>query len=197
MTPFAKLTKDYEEYLLRLVFGTEIGLSACASRAYRDFSRTLHRISKLPNRDELHTKAEKVLTDALTALMARLENPMAQSDFDDWHRRTCDGLGAVYGDTFAFHAGQAQKWVNMTLKYTFTVGEEHIPGFGRAYSFCHAPIDNIVLEELTRFGLDWPSKAWSQFDYDEYFRCQEWMRKKFTPTPLLSVEFPLWMGLGD
>lgn len=73
MTPFARLTKDYEEYLLRLVFGREIGLSACASVAYGDFNRTLKGISKLPNGDDLHTKAEKVLTDALTALKARLE----------------------------------------------------------------------------------------------------------------------------
>lgn len=28
MTPFSKLTKDYEEYLLRLIFGREIGLSS-------------------------------------------------------------------------------------------------------------------------------------------------------------------------
>ena len=95
---------------------------------------------------------------------------------------------------FAFHAGQAQKWVNMTLKYVFTVGEEHIPGFGPAYAFCHAPIDNIVLGELTRYGFDCPRKVWSQFDYGEYFKCQEWMREKFKPTPLLSVEFLLWMS---
>src|SRR5579859_7870669 len=128
MTPFSKLTKDYEEYLLHLIFGTEISPSACVSLAYRDFNRTLRGISKLPNRDELHTKAEQALTDALTTLKAKLEKPMAQSDFDDWHRKTCDGLVAVYGDTFVFHAGQAQKWVNMALKYIFTVGEEHIPG---------------------------------------------------------------------
>lgn len=149
----------------------------------------------MPNGHDLHTAAEKVLMDALTTLKAGLEKPMAQSDFDAWHRKTCDDLVAVYGETFAFHAGQAQKWVNMTLKYILTVGEEHIPGFGSAYALCHAPIDNIVLGELTRYGFDLPSKAWSQFDYDEYLKCQEWMRDEFKPTPLLSIEFFLWMGL--
>jgi len=197
MTPFSKLTKNYEEYLLRLIFGREVRPSVCISRAYGDFKRTLKGITKLPNADSLHTKAERVLTDALTTLKTRLEKPMAQSDFDDWHRKTCDDLVAFYGNTFAFYAGQAQKWVNMTLKYIFTVGEEHIPGFAPAYTLCHAPLDNIVLEELTRYGLDWPSKAWSQFDYDEYFKCQKWMRDKFTPTPLLSVEFFLWTGLAS
>jgi hypothetical protein len=197
MTPFSKLTKDYEEYLLRLIFGREISPSACVTLAYGDFNRTLRGIRELPNGDELHAKAENALTDALTTLKARLDKPMAQSDFDDWHRKTCDGLVAVYGDTFAFHAGQAQKWVNMTLKYIFTVGEEHIPGFGPAYTLCHAPIDKIVLGELTRYGFDLPSKPWSQFDYDEYFKCQEWMRDRFKPTPLLSIEFLLRMGLDQ
>ncbi|MGO8794533.1 MAG: hypothetical protein ACLQLC_06900 [Candidatus Sulfotelmatobacter sp.] len=194
--PFSRLTKDYEEYLLRLIFGRDISLSACVSLAYGDFNRTLRGISKLPDADDLHTKAEKVLTDALTTLQARLATPMTQSEFDDWHKKTCDSLGAIYGDTFAFHAGQAQKWVNMTLKYIYTVGEEHIQGFAPAYTLCHAPLDNTVLEELTRYGFDLPDKAWSQFDYAEYFKCQEWMRNKFKPTPLLSVEFFLWMGLG-
>jgi hypothetical protein len=116
MTPFSKLKKDYEEYLLRLIFGREISLSACARKAYGDFKRTLTGIGKLADGDDLHTRAEKVLLDALTALKARLESPIAQSDFDKWHRKTCEDLGAVYGDKLAFHAGQAQKWVNMTLK---------------------------------------------------------------------------------
>ncbi|HXC42634.1 MAG TPA: hypothetical protein VNY51_03815 [Candidatus Dormibacteraeota bacterium] len=197
MRLLSKLTKDYEEYLLRLIFGREISLSACATVAYGDFNRTLKGISKLANRDDLHAKAEKVLVDALAELKGRLKNRMSQSDFDSWHRRTCDGLVAVYGDRFTFHVGQAQKWINMTLKYIFTVGEEHIPGFSPGYALCHAPIDNIVLGELTRYGFDWPSKAWSQFDYDEYFKCEEWMREKFKPTPLLDVEFVLWTGLGN
>jgi len=197
MTPFSKLAEDYEEYLLRLIFGRDISISACARNAYGDFKRTLKGIGKLSNGDVLHAKAEKVLTDALMALKARLGNPVVQSDFDKWHRKTCEDLVAVYGETFAFHEGQAQKWVNMTLKYIFTVGEEHIPGFSPVYTLCHAPIDNIVLDELTRYGFDSPSKAWSQFDYEEYFKCQEWMRHKFAPTPLLSVEFHLWMGLDE
>jgi hypothetical protein len=197
ITPFSKLTRDYEEYLLRLIFGREINLAACINLAYGDFNRTLRGISKLSRGNALRSKAEKILTDALTTLKARPEKAMAQSEFDDWHRKTCGDLVAIYGDAFAFHAGQAQKWVNMTLKYIFTVGEEHIPGFGPVYTLCHAPIDNVVLGELTRYGFEWPSKAWSQFSYDEYFTCQEWMRSRFKPTPLLSVEFLLWMGLGE
>ena len=127
MMLLSKLTKDYEEYLLRLIFRREIDLAACMKVAYGDFNRTMDGFGKEPDKEDIHAKAVKVLTDSLTALKARLENPMAQSDFDNWHRKTCEDLIAVYGN-FPFHAGQAQKWINMTLKYIFTVGEEHIPG---------------------------------------------------------------------
>jgi len=197
MKLLSKLTRDYEEYLLRLIFGAEIDISSCAKVAYGDFNRTLKGIRQLANRDDLHTKAEKVLMDALATIKTRLENPITENEFDSWHRKTCDDIGAIYGDPFVFHAGQAQKWVNMTLKYIFTVGEEHIAGFGRVYTFCHAPIDNVVLARLNRYGFDRPTKAWSQFDYDEYFKCQEWMREKFKPTPLLDIEFLLWMGCDN
>jgi hypothetical protein len=121
--------------------------------------------------------------------------PIQQADFDTWHRGTCEKLIAVYGGTFPFHAGQAQKWINMTLKYVYTIGEGRIPGFAPAYPLCHAPLDNDVLTRLTQYGFEWPSKAWSRLDYDEYLKCQEWIRDKFKPTPPLSIEFFLWMGV--
>jgi len=195
MTPYSKLTRDYEDYLLRLVFRKGLNISGCIENAYLDFCRTLRGIRKLPSSAELRKKAGIVLTDALTALAAKLQAPIQQADFDTWHRDTCERLIAVYGDTFPFHAGQAQKWVNMTLKYIYTIGEERIPGFRPAYPLCHAPLDNDVLTQLTQYGFEWPSKAWSRLDYDEYLKCQEWIRDKFKPTPPLSIEFFLWMGL--
>jgi hypothetical protein len=47
-----------------------------------------------------------------------------------------------------FFVGQAQKWVNMTMKYIFTVGEQRIPGFDLVYTYCHVPLDNILLEKI-------------------------------------------------
>src|SRR5437764_240001 len=57
MRVYTKLTREYENYLLRLNFGKEISLSGCIESAYRDFCRTLRGISKLKNKDELHANA--------------------------------------------------------------------------------------------------------------------------------------------
>ena len=194
MTPYSKLTSDYEEYLLRLVFRRGMTISGCIHNAYLDLNRTLHGMGTLPERSDLRSKAETNIAEALTLLRKSLAAPILQADFDKWHRTTCENLISVYADKFPFTAGQAQKWINMTMKYIYTIGEERIPGFGTAYEFCHAPLDNDVLDALSRYGFNGLSKAWSRIDYGEYFECQEWIRNKFKPTPSLSIEFYLWMG---
>ena len=37
----------------------------------------------------------------------------------------------------SFKLGQAQKWLNMTFKYPYVMGEAHIPGFGRSQDPSH------------------------------------------------------------
>jgi hypothetical protein len=194
MTPYSKLTPDYEDYLLRLVFGKEISIAGCISSAYLDLCRTLHGMGKLAGKEDLRKKAETCLAESLSELKAKAATLMQQSDFDAWHRSTCEKLILVYGQTFAFHAGQAQKWLNMTLKYIYTIGEDRIPGFASVYPLCHAPLDKYVLEALWQYGFEVLSKVWSQIDYDEYLKCQQWIRDKFKPSPPLSIEFYLWMG---
>ncbi|MFZ0914275.1 MAG: hypothetical protein WBQ76_14940 [Candidatus Korobacteraceae bacterium] len=197
MTPYSKVTRDYEDYLLRLIFRRGMTISGCIHNAYLDLNRTLHGMRKLPEGADLRSKAEASIAAALTLLKTSLAAPTQQADFDKWHRTTCDNLVSVYGNAFPFTAGEAQKWVNMTVKYIYTIGEDRIPGFGAAYAFCHAPLDNDVLDALWQYGFDGLSKAWSRIDYDEYFKCQEWIRNKFKPTPPLSIEFYLWMGINN
>lgn len=78
-----------------------------------------------------------------------------RESFDEAHRCICSGIIEKSllkrGDTPLFKTpmtyGQAQKWLNMTMKYLWLMGlwEEH--GMGRIASCLHAPIDNYVLGE--------------------------------------------------
>ena len=194
MRVYTKLTREYENYLLRLNFGKEISLSGCIESAYRDFCRTLRGISKLKNKDELHANAVNHVANAFTELKTRLANATDQAVFDNWHRATCQILISVYEGHCTFSGGQAQKWVNMTLKYVYTVGEEQISGFQEAYQYCHAPLDNDVIAQLKKYGFPELTGYWSRIDYDEYFERQEWIRQRFAPVPPLEVEFWLWLG---
>ena len=180
MTAYSILTRaDYEDYLIRLYFGSESNpLSACVNRAYLDFNRTLHGIRTLNNAKELHGKTVNGLKGAIAKLKARLTNPIASAEFDDWHRATCNKLILFYKD-YGYHlfVGQAQKWVNMTMKYVYTLGEERVSGFNHAYPYCHIPLDNIILGQLTKYNFLPLTCTWSRLDdYNEYLKRQVWVR---------------------
>jgi hypothetical protein len=196
MTFYSKLKPAYEDYLLRLIFGSKVEtnpLSVCVDTAYLDFNRTLRGISKVENGAKLHTDAVDFLSSSLEELRETLKTPTSQKTFDDWHEDTCAKLISIYEGSYTVHGGQAQKWVNMTLKYIYTLGEERIVGFEGAYTLCHAPLDKIVVSALAKFGFPKLSRVWSQLDYSEYFARQKWIRNKFTLVPL-DVEFLLWLG---
>ncbi len=119
-----------------------------------------------------------------------------QKDFDDWHRAACERLSAIYRECGyeSFNVGHAQKWLNMTFKYIYVMGEQRLPGFGHLYDLCHVPLDNILMDSLRPY--DFPSLpcAWSRLNnYDVYLDRQRWIRIHFKEAPL-DVEFRLWMG---
>ena len=187
---------DYEEYLVYLYFGAGPDyLQKTVDRAYRDCNRTLHEMSSLPSKDALREEAQKELRQILDDLRQnRVVN--CQSEFDGWHRTACQRIIAFY-DRYGYHrmhVGQAQKWINMTFKYIFVLGENRVPGFGDWYQYCHVPFDNILLKRLAdRYGFPKFGCSWSRIDdYDEYLSRQEWIRKRFSSVPL-DVEFQLWL----
>jgi hypothetical protein len=67
MTPYSKLTSDYEDYLLHLIFRRGMTISGCIHNAYLDLNRTLHGMRKLPQRTDIRTKAEASLKLAKSA----------------------------------------------------------------------------------------------------------------------------------
>ncbi len=188
---------DYENFLVHLYFGRDGDyLLRCVRRAYLDFSRTLHGLGKLASKDVLRKRATSELRRIFSDLKGDLATVTNQAEFDTWHRATCQRLSAIYKEHgyHRFYVGQAQKWVNMTFKYIFTLGENRIPGFGGVYEFCHAPLDRVLIERLAKYGFPRPPCAWSRLDnYDEYLKCQCWIQQHFELLPL-DVEFRLWSG---
>ena len=198
MNPQSKLTrKDYEDYLVSLYFGTDQDLmTACIKRAYLDFNRTMHGYAKFDKTGQLHGEAVILLKESLNQLKSLSSNtPMTAEVFDDWHKTTCERLTSLFNEKgFHLFVGQAQKWVNMTLKYIFTVGEQRIEGFSFVYPNCHVPLDNILLDKLEKYGFPALKCAWSRLDdYDHYLQRQNWLRQRFSLAPM-DVEFMLWLG---
>lgn len=187
---------DYENYLVYVYFGSKPDLlTACINRAYRDFNRTLHGFGNFKNASEIHSEAVSLLKDSLASLKSTCSSQISAEVFDNWHKITCERLISLF-ESHGHHlfVGQAQKWVNMTMKYIFTVGEQRISGFASVYSFCHVPFDNILLKQLEDYDFPALNGAWSRLDnYDEYLGRQKWIRQKFSLAPM-DVEFQLWLG---
>lgn len=186
---------DYEDYLVYLYFGGRTDyLTRCIDRAYRDFSRTLRGLRIVETKDALYAQAQQTLIQHLELLRDPHTQPTDPTGFDSWHRAICSRLITLYRDhAHEMYIGQAQKWVNMSLKYIFTVGEERVPGFQAIYPFCHVPLDSILMQQFKPYQPPSLPERWSRIDdYDQYIRYQHWIREQFTRLPL-DIEFLLWL----
>lgn len=119
------------------------------------------------------------------------------SDFDDWHKAKCEEIINFMNNSIdksntkilnkkeKFTIGQAQKWVNMTLKYLWLLNA--LPT-GVKPEYLHVPIDSYIIEiaydNKNKFenalGLleEKPEDSWSKLPkYETYFEIQEAIRK--------------------
>lgn len=63
------------------------------------------------------------------------------------------------------------------------------------YKYFHIPIDNIIQEELEKYGIPKIKSAWSKIDsYDEYFNYQIIVRQVFKDRIPLDVEFEFFQN---
>src|SRR4051812_18831723 len=90
----------------------------CVRRAYRDFNRTWHgAVDPAGRRPERRGAAEAAIVRALNKTAGAA---MDQAKFDAWHTRIRAAVmrasdPAQEGDGLTL--GQAQKWINMSVKY--------------------------------------------------------------------------------
>lgn len=188
-------TADIEDYLVQLYFGgISDPLTTCLDRAYRDFNRTMHGLRQIDGKSSLHKRARNLVWTEVDKLRST-QKIYHQDDFDYWHQNTCLGLAGLYAECKHYmFAGQAQKWINMTIKYIFTLGDKRSPGFNHIYHLAHIPIDNIIIRKLRRYKAPKLTKRWSRLDdYQEYLAFQKWIRTNFETNPL-DTEFLLWLG---
>jgi hypothetical protein len=197
--PFANPSRaDYFDFLIRCYFGDGgEPLQLCVRRAYLDLNRTMHgfagHVAAESLRDEAHRKvAQKVIT--------LKQAKVSQKSFDAWHRLSCTEIREHYreGGFGLFTYGQAQKWVNMSLKYVFALGEARLAGYLPYYGFAHIPIDNVFVAAAKAVGGPALPMPWSRLDdYAAYFDLQQCYRAMFAPSAPLAAEFRLWLNGGS
>jgi len=186
---------DIENFWIRVYLNPKEGLLvACADRAYRDLNRTLRGISKEQTKEKyyrLRGHMMKLTQDLIS------QNFKDQSDFDQSHKLKCDDMIQIFNSQYSdvrMAYGQAQKWINMYLKYLFALGKSRIADIDKNYKYFHLPIDNIIQTELEKFGqIERISGVWSQInDYDVYLGYQDRVRKHFKDSIPMDIEFDLF-----
>ena len=173
-----QLSNDVILRFLRLAYFGNIDepYNAAGDRAYRDFCRTvdfpkteqkLTRQEQIQRYIERQKKKKKIynwLQDELLEL-----NCKNSKEFDSWHCRTCKKIIEDFSKEAKLHYGQAQKWLNMTLKYLLVLGR---PEANRQIAFLHVPIDNIVIQTASEHVKPC-RKPWSQWNENDYKDYQE------------------------
>ena len=170
-------------------------LRKCANKAYMDFCRTIRFKTEDGNiKAEYKTKICDMLVnnyDALTDAVKSTDDK--QTVFDKEHNRICEEIIKTYSEISEFTYGQAQKWLNMMLKYVLLIEEN-----SALKSYLHIPVDSYIMQSV---GSDNPklkyclklecipqknctvdkysestSKPWSKWDYEEYIAFQNSIR---------------------
>jgi hypothetical protein len=186
------------EFLIRIYFDlSEDYMTGAIKRAYRDMNRTMREFAK--DKDKENDR-ENLRIEWRKALISQIQNLLdkevfdEQNQFDQWHKETCEKLMAI-NELHKFTYGQAQKWVNMSLKYLYVMGDVRVPNIKRNYRFFHIPIDNYIIEGFFKKSDKKINKivgAWSKLDYENYIKYQCQLREDCNPRILMDVEFEMF-----
>ncbi len=115
--------------------------------------------------DQVRTHA----SEHIRALLKGLVSCENENAFDKEHRKVCQALVKDYEKALGirkFTYGNAQKWVNMTLKYLYLLGGAYHAcgctkafqtGINRCKAWLHVPIDSYIIEALYK-EIDLPKR---------------------------------------
>jgi len=157
---------------------------AAGNRAYRDFCRT---IRGMKDDAEDKDKCKDALSKAIFTSLEKA-NLQSQEAFEVWHKSMCERIVTEYQSANLYY-GQAQKWVNMALKYGIVLEIDFVMA---AIPYLHVPVDNIVLKMLQGKVVPISNDAWSRWDYKTYITFQKALRDYLKDEYPIVWEFTNW-----
>lgn len=184
----------------------------CAKKAYLDMNRTLKFKSDERN---------NFCPDICILIAEKMENVLNSDpeNFDTLHEAVCEKIIAKAKSKYVleeeFHYGQAQKWLNMTIKYMWLMGFWKSK-FAKLEPVLHVPVDRYIIEaawgnedvilplipeKLCVNGqrgayLDEKVKPWSKWKKEEYRKFQTSLRENLKGQIPLKWESSVWIDFA-
>lgn len=211
------LSDEAQEFLWYSCFSTDYktvskdtdkAMNLCVQRAYLDLNRTLS--FNTDNKVERKDFRDAVCNEITNGIKKKLLS-CDKSIFDKNHAMLCNHIIKVSksknilkskdDNTDCFCYGQAQKWLNMTLKYMLIMGfwTEKLT---LIMDVLHVPVDSYIMEAASELEIEIPrnnerhgkytessSKPWSKWEEKDYTKFQNDLRtalnnKNPTETPI-------------
>lgn len=192
------LTTDFYQVC---VFGKkDPNIEDAAKRAYLDLCRTIYN-----TKEDSRNKAKDEVIKLILAQTKELET-CDNICFDKFHETLCDEIIQIYKRyNIEFYYGQAQKWVNMTMKYLCVIGEKKYPWLKKVYSSLHVPIDSVILNQaINEFKIysvivngdkvSLKNLSWSRIKKEIYYAIQTNLRRAIEAKGEVPIfwEFTAW-----
>lgn len=163
-------------------------------RAYRDFCRTIRKGEKGIN-EGIGDLTERKKKTAQTIIDELSKMELSKMDFDkynEWHDKLCE---QIIANKYTY--GQAQKWVNMAMKYLIVLGDADVIAKEK---LLHIPLDSIIIDIalknklLTQKTLDDNHfTSWSGItDKKQYDAIQNEIRDNLKNQTPIIWEFQAW-----
>ena len=153
---------DAITFIIQCYFGDiSDPILASINRAYLDMQT--HTISRDPDNPDILFQRRKTITEYLHDEISRIPNGM---EFDDWHRTISQGIKERYAE---LSFGQIQKWLNMTIKYLFTLKELGVDGISEYISVDHTDDFHPALDSFVLQAINRTSPSWSNIQEYNYY----------------------------
>lgn len=184
--------KDILNFLKFSYFGNlNISIKVSSNRAYRDMCRTIkfNKLKDITDRRKLRDEVNIMFETEIKKLTSgSKKNP---DDFNNWHGEVCENMKNLYEEKgIKLTYGQAQKWINMTIKYLYLFGGY---AFDCVFEYLHIPIDNYIFVAVEKeLRIVRPNNSWSKLDKTEYLKYQKDIRERIEKDSNIDVPPLLW-----
>ena len=144
-------------------------------------------------RFSLRKNATEIIRQRISELNKKTN--VDRGSFDIWHYETCRMIRKLYEEAeIKFSWGQAQKWLNMTIKYLYIIGGCPIDD---VFPLCHIPVDEYVIRIAEKeLYIPIPKNKWSKWSYFQYMAYQGALRSRILDRYNLAPlrwEFKSWL----